>query len=377
LEHVFALAKHCGNVVSAAKDRKQFDSFQEYGDSFYPLPTPCSAVSTFFRQRVIPRQKIRKRFHCHSPVHGVGRPKKLWSMSNGSAVFSFILKYNHCNIILLAANKMNKHSFSSAIVTILAFIIISSFASSALFNAKEASAADTEFQLQITGEVEHPLNFTMSDLAAMPQTTVEATIYCVDFPTQIVETGSWTGVKLSTLLEQVEVSPSAIKVAFYASDGYSTDLDLETATSGDVILAYAKNGVPFAENLRLVVPGKWGYKWISQLTSIVLVDYNFLGRWESQGYSDEADMQLGTGQPRFPTGPDVTTPSQPSAPATPTTPSPSPQPSDTSTVKPSQTSEPEPGTQTSESFPTAWVAISIAVIVASLSLLAYIKKRLL
>jgi DMSO/TMAO reductase YedYZ molybdopterin-dependent catalytic subunit len=95
-------------------------------------------------------------------------------------------------------------------------------------------------------------------------------------------------------LETAGVSPDAVKVAFYASDGYSTDLPVETARREDVILAYEKDGVPLSEKLRLVVPGKWGYKWISQVTDIELVDYDFKGFWESRGYSDTADIAEGT-----------------------------------------------------------------------------------
>ncbi len=123
----------------------------------------------------------------------------------------------------------------------------------------------------------------------MPKSTVNAAIICVDFPGNIVAQGNWTGIKLGTLLEKAKPSSYAIKVAFYAADGYSTDLPVETAMRDNIILAYEKDGVPL-NDLRLVVPGKWGYKWISQLTRIELVDYDFLGFWESRGYSDEADI---------------------------------------------------------------------------------------
>ena len=76
------------------------------------------------------------------------------------------------------------------------------------------------------------------------------------------------------------------KVALYASDGYSSDLSIDLAKQDNVILAYAKDG-SLLSGLRLVVPGHWGYKWINQVQSIKLVNYNFLGRWESQGYSDD------------------------------------------------------------------------------------------
>jgi DMSO/TMAO reductase YedYZ molybdopterin-dependent catalytic subunit len=57
--------------------------------------------------------------------------------------------------------------------------------------------------------------------------------------------------------------------------------------SEDVIIAYQLNDEPLQEQLRLVVPGRFGYKWISHLTMIELVNYDFKGKWESRGYSDE------------------------------------------------------------------------------------------
>src|SRR4030042_2911566 len=128
----------------------------------------------------------------------------------------------------------------------------------------------------------------------MPQTTVNAAIICVDFPNNVIVQGNWTGVNLWLLLEPAGVSPDAVKVAFYASDGFSTDLPVETAKREDIILAYEKDGAPLGETLRLVVPGKWGYKWISQVTRIELVDYDFKGFWESRGYSDAADIAGGS-----------------------------------------------------------------------------------
>ena len=159
-------------------------------------------------------------------------------------------------------------------------------------SAQAALSNETEWRLQISGLVDHPLNLTLAELAAMPATTVQATIYCVDYPTQFVEDGNWTGVKLGFLLEEAGVSPSAIKIAFYASDGYSTDLTLEAATQPNVIVAYEKDGLPLWGTLRLVTPGRWGYKWISQLTRIEAVNYNFKGQWEGLGYPDDG---IGTG----------------------------------------------------------------------------------
>ena len=142
----------------------------------------------------------------------------------------------------------------------------------------------------VDGFVQRPLNLTFDELVAMPRSTVNAELYCVDAPGILLAEGNWTGVRLGLILEKAGVSPEAVKVAFYAEDGYTTDLTVTTAMREDIILAYEKDGEPLPEKLRLVVPGKWGYKWISRVTHIELVDYDFKGFWESRGYSDEADI---------------------------------------------------------------------------------------
>ena len=160
-----------------------------------------------------------------------------------------------------------------------------------------AATPDLLSGLLLDGLVETPLNLTLEELSAMPKTTEYVELYCVDYPTVPVEKGEWTGVRLGLLLEQAGVSPQAVKVAFYDDYGYSTDLTVATAMREDVILAYERDGVSLDETLRLVLPGKWGYKWISGVTHIELVDYDFSGVWESRGYSDEADI---TAEPTSP-----------------------------------------------------------------------------
>ena len=244
---------------------------------------------------------------------------------------------------------------------------------------RAASTYDNQWHLSITGLVINPLNLTIANLAAMPQTTIEANIYCVDFPDVLVTGGKWSGVTLLYLLEQAGASPSAIKVGFFASDGYSTDLDLLTATQGDIIVAYAKDGEPLGEILRLVVPGRWGYKWMSQLTDIVLFDYDFKGKWESQGYSDQAIIERTPNRPpnQTQTNPPSQTSSQPSEPTTPSTPS-TPQLSNSSSSTPSgeiQNPKLEVANQNFGSFPQTVVVLAIAAVVVGVCLLAFVKKR--
>ncbi len=156
----------------------------------------------------------------------------------------------------------------------------------------ETTSEYPEWQLNVTGFVNNPLNLEMVDLVAMPQTSVYAELVCVDHPNQTILVGNWTGIKIQYLLESAGISPQAVKVGFYAIDNYSTDLTIEAAMHEDVILAYELNGEPLDEVLRLVVPGKWGYKWIHHVNRIELFSHNFLGYWEGFGYSDEANIDV-------------------------------------------------------------------------------------
>jgi hypothetical protein len=274
---------------------------------------------------------------------------------------------------------MKKITFSLTTAAVMCIILLNSIIAFSTPITHAATTFETQWRLSIIGLVNNPLDLTLNDLVAMPQTTVEANIYCVDFPDVVVTGGKWTGVKLSYLLEAAGSFPSAIKVAFYAADGYSTDLDIDEATRESVILAYEKDSAPLSETLRLVVPGKWGYKWISQIIRIALVDYDFLGKWESQGYSDVANFISGT--VRLPTQlvPTIPspTPSQPSEPTTPTSP-PATQSSNSSSSTPSeqlQNPSLDAAVQNSASSPATWIIPAITVAAIGTCLLVYVKKR--
>ncbi len=221
-----------------------------------------------------------------------------------------------------------------SITMLILCLILTSF-SSGIFTAR-ASSSDSVWQLSVSGLVNNPSTFTLTDLKAMSQTTVSAELYCVDFPFTVVTSGNWVGVKLSTLLNEAGgIQAGAIKVAFYANDGYSTDLTIEAANSDNIILAYAKDNSSLNEVLRLVVPGHWGYKWIAQVVNIEIVNYNFMGKWETLGYSDSGDVNDPSKPPNPNIQPPVTIP-----PITYPSPSTSPNQTPTSTINPVETPSP-------------------------------------
>ncbi len=184
-------------------------------------------------------------------------------------------------------NKLKPLIVFATVAGILSIVLVAVFFKS---TTPKASGNVNGWRLLVNGLVQNPLNLTFNELATMPTTTVNAVLYCVDSPNNPLAQGNWTGVRLSLLLEKARISQDAVKVAFTADDGYITDLTLTTAMRNDVILAYERNSELLPEKLRLVVPGKWGYKWISGINHIEIVNFDFKGFWESRGYSDDADI---------------------------------------------------------------------------------------
>jgi len=152
--------------------------------------------------------------------------------------------------------------------------------------AHDAGIVGPGIQIAITGSVDHSFNLTVNDSRNLEVVTVTSELICVDG--RSFGTHNWTGVRLSDLLDEAGVQASAVKVGFHATDGYTTDLTLQEAARQDIIIAFEKDGAPLKEKTKLVVPGMWGYKWISGIDQIVLYNFDFKGLWESKGYSDDA-----------------------------------------------------------------------------------------
>jgi len=154
--------------------------------------------------------------------------------------------------------------------------------------------AETElspYDLQISGLVDHPVNLTYSELQSLPMVSEVAVMKCVAGWTQLY---NWTGIPLFFLLNMTGVKSGATEVVFYASDGFSSSLTIERALHPTTLLALKANGTVLSHSdgypYRLVVPCKYGYKWVKWITEIEVVDYDFKGTYESMGYSDEADV---------------------------------------------------------------------------------------
>jgi hypothetical protein len=147
------------------------------------------------------------------------------------------------------------------------------------------------WKLQVTGLVDQPFNITYEELTSYPEVSAIVTLKCVSGP---FGTANWTGVRLDFILEMAGLKPDAKEVIFYGDDGYTSSLEVDDALKDDVLLAFEMNGetlpVDHGFPVRLVVPGKYGYKWVKWITEIKVVGFDYKGYWESRGWNDDADI---------------------------------------------------------------------------------------
>jgi DMSO/TMAO reductase YedYZ molybdopterin-dependent catalytic subunit len=165
---------------------------------------------------------------------------------------------------------LKKSFFQKSLLTItlgliLFLSIIGVFGPDSSTVASAAVTSDSEWRLIINGPNNNYLNLSLSDLAAMPKSTVYAVLSCYGL---IVADGNWGGVNLGLLLNMTGVEENTASIQFRAADGYIVTLPLEDAMQENVIIAYERDDQPLPEGLRLVVPWANGNVWISKITSI-------------------------------------------------------------------------------------------------------------
>jgi DMSO/TMAO reductase YedYZ molybdopterin-dependent catalytic subunit len=130
------------------------------------------------------------------------------------------------------------------------------------------------YTLAVDGLVARPLELTLSDIMAYPQTSEVVLLICPGF---FADNAEWTGVLVNVLLTEAEIVPDASMVTFYGLDVsydryYQQTLPLEIISKEGVILAYQVNGKELPPEhgypLRLVVKGSKGFTWVKWLWRI-------------------------------------------------------------------------------------------------------------
>jgi DMSO/TMAO reductase YedYZ molybdopterin-dependent catalytic subunit len=156
-----------------------------------------------------------------------------------------------------------------------------------------------QWSLKITGKVNSPFTLKQESLMALQANDEYVTLECVSNtinpPGALISNAKWTGVPLSTVLNQAGVAPEAKYVVFHCADGYTVGIPLDRAMKPDALLAYKMNGefLPTGHGfpLRGIVPGIYGMMNAKWVTEIEVVDQVYLGYWQERGWSNDARIK--------------------------------------------------------------------------------------
>jgi DMSO/TMAO reductase YedYZ molybdopterin-dependent catalytic subunit len=164
-------------------------------------------------------------------------------------------------------------------------------------NFIDPNVAGGNWRLKIGGLVDRPMELTYDQLTAMPASEGYYTLMCIsnEIGGDLWGNAHWRGIKLKDLLEQAGVHTDAYKAVFSAADDYKDSVMLDRALHPDAFLAWEMNGAPLAREhgypARLLIPGIYGMKNVKWLTGITIVNDDFHGFWQNQGWDDAAPYQ--------------------------------------------------------------------------------------
>jgi len=148
-----------------------------------------------------------------------------------------------------------------------------------------------KWSFAIFGLVEEPLELSYQEFAGLPRTVVRADFHCVTGWSRM--DNLWEGVSLGKVLRLARPKPEAAFVLVHCYGGYTTNLPLEALQGEDVLLALRHDGQDLSPDhgwpLRLVVPGRYGYKSAKWIWGLEFLAADKPGFWEEVGYHNNAD----------------------------------------------------------------------------------------
>ncbi|CAB0003846.1 unnamed protein product, partial [Nesidiocoris tenuis] len=173
----------------------------------------------------------------------------------------------------------------------------------------------SNYAIEIEGPGIKSTSLTLEELKKMPKHTITATVMCAGnrrsemsqvkevkglyWGPSAIGNATWSGVKLSELLEKIgfdESTNEALHVQFEGldltpeSNPYGGSIPIEKAVDpkGDVILAYEMNGKPLTRDhgypVRVIAPGIVGARCVKWLNRIVLSKEESPAFWQRRDY---------------------------------------------------------------------------------------------
>jgi DMSO/TMAO reductase YedYZ molybdopterin-dependent catalytic subunit len=130
----------------------------------------------------------------------------------------------------------------------------------------------SRYQLRVHGLVEKPQEFSLAGLNRFPQESQTSRLKCVQCWSART---TWAGFRFGHLVEVVKPLRAAKAVRFDCADKWYEYFSLQDLASPRVLLALSVAGHPLPDRhgapLRLIDPGRYGYKSAKLITSIEFV----------------------------------------------------------------------------------------------------------
>ena len=130
-----------------------------------------------------------------------------------------------------------------------------------------------DWKLRVDGMVAYPASFSLADLKKYPAHTQITHQACEEGWSFIAE---WTGVRLSYVLDLVQVDPRARYLVFFSFDNFWESIDMIDALHPQTFLAYGLNGRELPPEhgapVRVRVARQLGYKSVKYLSRVIVTD---------------------------------------------------------------------------------------------------------
>ena len=155
-----------------------------------------------------------------------------------------------------------------------------------------------QWQLEVGGLVENPLELRWHDFLALPQVEDVSDFHCVTTWSRF--DNHWKGVRFRTIAERAVPKDGARFVLCTAYDvapglglPYSTNLPLARAIEDDVLLVHTWEGQPLPVEhggpVRMITPKLYAWKGTKWIRRIEFLAEDRRGFWEERGYSNTAE----------------------------------------------------------------------------------------
>ncbi len=166
-----------------------------------------------------------------------------------------------------------------------------------------------EWRLQIGGEVEKPITFTLAELSKLETHSVVNTLECagngrnlqrpqvpgIQWGKGAVSTARFSGPRMADVLQRAGVKPTGKHAMFRGLDEvpgkvppFIRSIPLDKAVDADTIIATHMNGSPLTKHhgfpARALVPGWVGAASCKWLTEIKVLESEFVGNFMNPGY---------------------------------------------------------------------------------------------